>query len=280
MTDERLYSEAEIASIFQQAARAQEAARQRVEHTDGLTLAELQAIGREAGLAPEFVARAAAAAGHHRPVRRTTAGVPLRVEHAVGLPAPLTDDGWERLVGDLRETFGAVGHERREGALREWRNGNLHVYLAPSDEGDTLRMQTRSERFQTGLLGGSAFFGMGLVFLLILAASGDLGVALDKTMFVSLFAVVGLAVLAASAVGAARWAEMRSGQMEALAERAWVLAAGTDAAGAEPELVDGHRALDEPPAVMLDDAEPAPRGESLASSGRPHRRAGFARGGS
>jgi DNA-3-methyladenine glycosylase II len=37
----------------------------------------------------------------------------------------LSDDQWDRLVVDLRETFNAAGIVGREGSLRQWRNGNL-----------------------------------------------------------------------------------------------------------------------------------------------------------
>ena len=57
-TDHR-YSEEQIRAIFQEAAEAQEAAEQTGPHGEGLTLAELQRIGAEAGIAPEFIARAA-----------------------------------------------------------------------------------------------------------------------------------------------------------------------------------------------------------------------------
>ena len=61
MSPERRYNEQEIAGIFKQAAEAQETAQRHLSHTEGLTLAELQEIGKEAGITPEFIARSAAA---------------------------------------------------------------------------------------------------------------------------------------------------------------------------------------------------------------------------
>ena len=50
MSPERRYNEQEIAAIFKQASADQESAQRRLSPSEGLTLAELKEIGKEAGL--------------------------------------------------------------------------------------------------------------------------------------------------------------------------------------------------------------------------------------
>ena len=231
MSDKRRYSESEITLIFKQAAKAQEATRRNLSHSEGLTLAELQHIGQEAGITPAFIARAAATLNQADvpPPPSTYLGLPLSVARTVALPGPLSDEGWDRLVGDLRETFQASGEVWRDGSLRQWRNGNLYAHVEPTDSGHRLRFRTTSATLQSGLIGGLILFAVGLVFMLTLALKGDFMVELDKTFFVSMFAVLGLGSMGVSAYRLPYWAAQRGRQMEAIATRA-VERAGTSPA--------------------------------------------------
>jgi hypothetical protein len=58
---ERRYSDKEIAAIFRAATEGPQSRQPDVPHDEGLTVADLQAIGREVGISPEAVARAAQA---------------------------------------------------------------------------------------------------------------------------------------------------------------------------------------------------------------------------
>ena len=58
MTEPR-YNEEEVAAIFERAAEAQQTARRHLPPGEGMTLADLQEIGREVGIPPELVAQAA-----------------------------------------------------------------------------------------------------------------------------------------------------------------------------------------------------------------------------
>src|ERR1700741_1755290 len=107
MPDERTYGEEEVAQIFEAAAARRGPGSTAPVPTKGLTLAELQAIGGEVGLAPERVAEAAAALDLRRDVRRRTElGMPVGVGRTIDLPRAPTDREWEMIVADLRETFG------------------------------------------------------------------------------------------------------------------------------------------------------------------------------
>ena len=219
MSDERRYSEEEIAAIFEQAAQAQEAAHRGLGHGEGLTLAELQQIGREAGITPEFVARAAASMDRSGPPPppATYLGLPISATRTVDLPGPLTDAAWDRLVVDLRETFRATGTVRRDGALREWRNGNLHALVEPTESGHRLRISTRKGSAQQSLTLGFAALAMGLVFLALFAA--DPGAEPKMMIIMALFTAFGLGGIGRTAYQLPRWVKERERQMEAIIAR-------------------------------------------------------------
>ncbi len=242
MSPERRYNEQEIAGIFKQAAEAQETAQRRLPHTEGLTLAELQEIGKEAGITPEFIARSAAAVDRTGPAPPPTRflGLPISVARTVDLPGPLSDENWDRLVVELRETFQAHGKLRRDGSLREWKNGNLHAVVEPTEAGHRLRLYTVKGNAKISLLGGLAAFAYGLAFLLLLAFTDDLVPVIMMVM--TLISVIGLGGMGFTAFRLPRWARERARQMEALAARAVELA-GAQPATALPE-VDPSPRLD------------------------------------
>lgn len=139
----RKYREDEVREIFQ-LATSQSAPDTRVPATNaGLTLPEIQNIGLEVGLAPEQVARAAAALDARGAASgRKSFGMPIEVGHTVPLPRPLTDLEWAQLVTALRTTFKAKGKIDVQGNIREWSNGNLHAVVEPVESGYRLRLGT------------------------------------------------------------------------------------------------------------------------------------------
>src|SRR6185436_8172357 len=168
MADERRYQEDEVAEIFE-AASAPALSRGDAAPNQGLTLAELQAIGREVGIAPERIAEAAASLARSQPPlpRRTELGMPLSAAHVIDLPRALTDREWALVVADLRETFNARGHETSQGVTRQWANGNLHALVEPTKTGYRLRLGTvKGDALALNRMGG---FGidMGLVVGLV-----------------------------------------------------------------------------------------------------------------
>jgi hypothetical protein len=225
MPSDRRYSDHEIAAIFKQAAEAQHAARAGETSGDGLTLAELQAIGAESGIAPEYIARAAARAEQTRAPATTFLGQPITAGRTVELPGAFTDADWDRLVADLRETFRATGTIQIDGSLRAWRNGNLRALVEPTDTGHRLRLSTLKGNARTnvalGGFGGGA--GVILVLMAVLTASfsdkamGDLSVVIVTG---ALLLLAGLGSAGATAYQLRRWAAKRDEQMEAVAARA------------------------------------------------------------
>lgn len=222
MTDERRYGEAEIAEIFEAAARARSADGRALSPAGGLSLAELQSIGGEVGIAPEQIAQAAAAVEMRRGAlpRRKEMGLPVGVGRTVDLPRAPTDAEWEMLLADLRATFGAHGKDKSAGGLRAWTNGNLHAYVEPTDTGHRLRMGTVS-----GNGVGTARLGIGaivasLAMLVVLALSGQLPEDFGAAV---LFALMGIFFLGVNALRLPAWASEREEQMEHIAARARTL---------------------------------------------------------
>ena len=230
MTDERRYGEQEVAEIFEAAARHRGPESRALAPAEGLTLAELQAIGGDVGLAPEVVAEAAAALDLRRGAapRRTHLGMPVSVGRTVTLPRAPTDREWAMLVAELRETFGAHGKDHSLGGLRAWTNGNLHAYVEPTGTGHRLRLgTTKSNGIALGRMGiaglAAALFLLAFYFL-----TGELA---QNAGLAVLFAGMGAAALGSNALRLPRWAHEREQQMEYIAARAKTLIAGPSAEG-------------------------------------------------
>jgi hypothetical protein len=222
MTDERRYGEEEVARIFEAAASERTPGGRALATTEGFSLGELQAIGSEAGIAPERIAEAAAALdvrGSAVP-RRSYMGMPVSVSRVVDLPREPTDREWAMLVAELRQTFGAKGKESSQGGLPIWTNGNLHAYVEPTDAGHRLRLgTTKGDAVPIGRMGVAGLLA-GLIIVVSLLLAGEEGDALASAVF---FALMGVFALAMNAVRLPRWASEREEQMEYIAARALTL---------------------------------------------------------
>ncbi len=265
MSTDRRYTEEEIAAIFQEATRAQESVKQKTAHQEGLTLVELQAIGAESGITPEFIARAAATLDHAggSVVRESFLGVPVSVGHTIDLPGPMSDTAWERLVVDLRETFEAQGKIRRDGALREWSNGNLRIAVEPTDAGWRLRMGTKKSDAKVGLVMG----GLGLIPSMVFFLgwlTGNMPSIKDVGLLSagSLMLVMSLIALVLGFSVPPRWATTRRRQMEEVAGRVIERAGGAH----------GQKSITPMPALRLDENEPTEAEPERAARSRASER--------
>jgi hypothetical protein len=220
---ERRYSEQEVAEIFQRATEAQVPGRPRLPSSDGMTLAELQEIGSEVGVAPELVAQAARALERAAPpTERRFLGLPIGVGRTVELGRELSDQEWERLVVDLRETFDAKGRVSRDGTLRQWTNGNLHAYIEPGAIGHRLRMRTYNATARMLALIGTVYAGLGGFMTLAILAKH--GIDPSRLAIGGIFTAAGIGIAALGALRLPRWARRRLTQMQEVADR--LLAAG------------------------------------------------------
>jgi hypothetical protein len=218
MTTERRFNDQEVAEVIERATGAQSAALSQPALTDGVTLAQLQEIGREIGIAPEAMASAVRSLdlADRRTVRRLL-GLPVGVSLTANLGRQLSDQEWQRLVVDLRETFDARGRVREEGAFRQWSNGNLHVMVEPTPEGNQVRLRTfKSE--------GPVYigFGLGLVALAAVAFVAKVMAGADTAPMMQKFlpvAFIGAGLTFFGAFQLPRWARERRAQMESIIAR-------------------------------------------------------------
>jgi hypothetical protein len=211
---ERRFSDAEVAQIFERATSGH--ALQATGAADGMTLAELQSIGKEVGIPAEQIARAALSlsAGEAKPTQRFL-GMTTGVGHTVHLARKLTDEEWERFIVEVRETFNARGTMTSQGSLKQWSNGNLQVLLEPTDAGHRVR-------FKTVKGDAPGTLGVGLVMSAV-SVIGEMtavltGVAHDVGLVASLgfLGAMGIGAAATTALRLPRWVSARKAQMEEL----------------------------------------------------------------
>ena len=219
---ERRYTDEETAAIFKAAAELQAAETAPSAQLtapssgEGMTLAQLQQIGREVGIPSELVARAA----HGLELRgrasvRRFMGLPIGVGRTVALQRTLTEAEWERLVVDLRETFDARGRLRTDGGFRQWTNGNLQALLEPTPTGHRLRLRTMKGDAYAMMSSGFAALAFDAVLVALRSMSGRAGGA------GAVFAIgaAGVAMIALGALRVPGWAKRRQQQMEEIAAR-------------------------------------------------------------
>ena len=214
MTDRR-YNDKEMAAIFRAATEGSQSPQREVPREEGLTLPELQAIGREVGISPAAVAQAAQALEVRQgAASQTMLGLPIGVARTVNLNRRLTDHEWEQLVVQLREVFNARGTTRSDGSFRQWTNGNLQVLLEPTDTGHRLRFRTVHGAARASIGAGLAALGVTATVAIATAVSGHLGDAMSGIVFLL---AAGVGMILNGAIRLPSWARLRSRQMEALA---------------------------------------------------------------
>jgi hypothetical protein len=217
--DDRRFNEAEAAAIFANAAEAEHRDVPDPSSPNGLTLGELQEIGAQAGIPAESIALAARATMRGEVATdRKFLGLPLGVARTINLDRKLTDEEWERLVVDLRETFQARGSVKGFGSLRQWTNGNLAALVEPTATGQRVRLRTIKGNAVAQMVLGLAMTAFSTVGLTAAAITGALG---DRGMLAALgfMGVAGFGMFALTWRGLPRWAETRRRQMEEIAER-------------------------------------------------------------
>jgi hypothetical protein len=214
---DRRYDDDEVEEIFRKAAEGPQALPHQSTGETGMTLAELQEIGREAGLSPDVVASAARSL-ELRPqsgVRRYLT-MPIQVERTIDLPRRLTDVEWEQLVVRLRETFNARGAVSVNGSFRQWTNGNLQALLEPTPTGNRLRLSTMRASSVFSMNVGVGLMGFSAVLGTIDAIAGHLATAWPG---IAILASIGAGTFAFSGLRLPSWARRRAHQMESITSR-------------------------------------------------------------
>lgn len=238
MDSTRRYSEQEIADILDSATEVQTSASQALSLSTGMTLNELQEIGREVGISTDLIARAAArldASPASTLPSREFLGANIGVGRTMNLDRRLTDKEWDRLVVDLRETFDARGRVSEEGAFRQWTNGNLHALLEPTESGERLRLRTVKGNARPMMGLGVAVMGLAPLTYLVDFLGGGVGGPVGVGMPI-LFAAMGSLLYGATRLRLPRWAATRKSQMDGVADRlAAAINTGDDPAEAEDD---------------------------------------------
>lgn len=233
MNKERKYQDHEIRQILDLAIDQDDVAPQSLQAVDGLTLHELQDVGRQVGVLPERITQAVAVfEGRGAPVPRgTTLGLPSSVGRVVPLPRNPSEREWELLIAELRTTFGGKGVVTSQGGLREWSHGNVHAFIEPTETGHRLRL-TDANGAVVGIVGGGFFLSFGFLIFMALLSKGDPGF---KLAFPAFFGLIGTALVTISAISLPKWARSQEKHMENISRYAVsLLASGTKDDAAEP----------------------------------------------
>ncbi|MEO5568795.1 MAG: hypothetical protein ABIR92_09895 [Gemmatimonadaceae bacterium] len=208
---ERRFSEAEVAAIFQRATEAPTPQRSALVSSEGMSLAQLQEIGREVGIAPEAVAHAAQTLNDTgAPTDRRFIGFPIGVGRSVELDRKISEQEWEQIVVDLRQTFDARGRLKQEGGFRQWTNGNLQALLEPTPTGTRLRLKTYNANARAFMVAGLVFAGFGAAPLIATIAAGVTDIRWTSMVEMG---VIGAALFAFGSLRLPGWARLRQRQM-------------------------------------------------------------------
>jgi hypothetical protein len=218
MSKERRYQDHEIRQILDLAIGEEDRPTQSLPAVDGLTLLQLQDVGREVGLPPSRITQAVAAferRGESVP-RGTTLGLPTSIGRVVPLPRSPSDREWELLIAELRTTFGGKGELTSQGGLREWSHGTLHAFIEPTETGHRLRL-TESSVAVAGIVVGGFVLAFALLILVVLLGKDDPGFRLAVPAF---FGLLGGGLVAGSAMSLPRWAREQEKRMEHISRHA------------------------------------------------------------
>lgn len=222
---ERRYSHEDVQRILASAAEA-DAALGSGTADGGMTLAQIQRIGAEAGITGSSIAAAAAALDR----APRTVGAPrllwmrTGVSQTITLPRPLDDTAWRYLAAYVRETFEATGREDERPGQHEWRNGNLRITLEAIGESALLQMTTHR--------GNARALARVAGWLFVSSAAIETGTIVSAQGFHVVAAAVILAAGGAAATTAAMlqlrgWTSRRRAQFDAVADYARQLSASS-----------------------------------------------------
>ena len=204
------YSEHEVAEVIALAVERQRAAERRAAEgggggAAGLTLAEIEAVGRGAGIDPAHLRAAAAevAAGGAVPDAGTNEVVVER-----WADAPLTDAGWEDVVAHLRAAPGVFGTPadgddresiKRLGQSLEWTRVDAtfevttRVNVSPRGDRTRIRLTQHGDPLEGGAVTagvyGAAAGGLAAAAALLLGAGGGLSLAAFVAVSLAVFLV-------------------------------------------------------------------------------------------
>ncbi len=231
------FSEADAQRIF---ARAAERQHEQGKAESGLSIEELEEVGRAAGLDPEFVREAAMSALLPDPAAttKTVLGIPLAFRRERFIRGTVTDDTWAQIVMDLRRQFDKPGLVTDIGSLREWRSvasdsqQPVTVTLSPERGGTRVVIEQSQTNTALGLgIATATNAVMGTIFA-IMALTG-----IEGDMFIPAIVMLTFAaVFGGGAYGGMRtYASTQTTKFDATLDRIdLALRDAQEASGAEP----------------------------------------------
>ncbi len=160
----RRFSEADTDAILRRTAELASGG-EAVSQSRGLTVDEMEALAREAGLSPELVRRAAREVSLRSSLQPSPwTGGPRRVGLERVIPGELSEAAWEAIVGEVQRSLGMPGFVSKVGRNRTWsalsQTGNAgtqrHVTVtATVHDGNTvLRVDEPLNKLAAALFGG------------------------------------------------------------------------------------------------------------------------------
>jgi hypothetical protein len=214
---ERRFSDDEVARIFAKATEIQKDESRALVRTEGMSLAELQAIGKEAGIDAALIAQAARAVDQPaQPNVPAVIGIPIGVARTVKLDRRLTDDEWEALVIRCRDIFEARGKVESHGSFRQWTNGNLQILLEPAGDSHRLRLKTTRGETRGMVAAGASMLAAATIVAAVGSATGSMSLA--ETIVSSMpVALGGVGMLLGGLVRLPSWRRKRDEQFETIA---------------------------------------------------------------
>ncbi|HYE94668.1 MAG TPA: hypothetical protein VD962_00535 [Rubricoccaceae bacterium] len=265
---DRVYSEREIAALLERAVERQEEARRRLEPEAGLTLAELERLGEEVGIAPEHLRAAALELDAGGAAGRQSGRSATHVYVERWLPGTLNPEAWEDAVATLQERFGGGGGSgvQQVGRSHEWSHADAFGFetrVIVSERGDRVRLRLSQKlgHFRSAvegpLYGALATFVLVLPFATAAAGSAALAVAIALAAFILLSGLI--------YVGDRRWRDKKHRELEAMADDLGArLVMPPTAERASIEAPAAALPSPEVPALDLDALGEAPEAEPVA----------------
>jgi len=217
----REYSEAEFVRILRMAAELDDRSTGQSK-SEKLSLADIQQIAAEVGIAPEHVATAAALVATEAGEKwKPWLGVPIRGSFSRVLPGTVSTAAWPEAVAAIRQTLGHTGqHSYVPGAL-EWvhTDEGSEVRVEVSSSGNRAHIQVSADHRQAAALYLTVGPVLGACAAVIPIAALGLGEAVEPWLWLSGGAASGLtAGWAILKVRSARWQRRLRGMLQSIAE--------------------------------------------------------------
>jgi hypothetical protein len=222
--DERRYSDQEFALILREAGELRKVRSERRGSREGLTLAEMQDIAREAGIDPDLVARAAALVPEHRlSLAARIFGGPGQYRMVGRVPGEIPEEEMGRILETIREVLRHQGVANKVLDTLEWKTvgetSAVCVNVSARD-GDT-RLEVTVDRTGSGILTYLFPSVAGLLGTVILASIYQPSTVIDvATIVIATFGSAGLLARTIFSAGTDKWNEAVPRLMNALSSTA------------------------------------------------------------